>query len=34
MAYTLKHLEKPVEFWHAHMYSDESTFDTSKCGST
>jgi hypothetical protein len=34
MGYAHKHLEKPVEFWRSHMYSDESTFDTFKRGST
>jgi transposase len=34
MGYALEHLEKQVEFWRSHMYSDGSTFDTSKRGST
>lgn len=32
-AYGDEHLAKPVEYWREHIYSDESTFDTSKRGS-
>jgi transposase len=33
LAYSIEHLNKPEQWWQQHMYSDESTFDTSRRGS-
>jgi transposase len=30
--YAHEHIHKPIEFWRAHMYGDECSFDTSKRG--